>query len=178
MLWEFTHDNLGYVFDPPTLVKTYRYGWVALVVSGYNNPGGKGILYVLNPRDGTILKKLSTADATNAPDVGSDADPIGLSTIRAFVPSRKDPYVLQAYGGDLKGNVWRFDLSSPNDSDWKVERIAKLTDACRQRAADYDRRAHRDRPEQQRRPLHLRRHRQAARDRTISRTRPWVIRCM
>jgi type IV pilus assembly protein PilY1 len=122
VLWEFTDDNLGYVFDAPTLVKTYRYGWVALVVSGYNNPGGEGILYVLNPTDGKILKKLSTG-------VGSDADPSGLSTIRAFAPSRKDPYMLQAYGGDLKGNVWRFDLSDPNAAKWKVELIAKLTDA-------------------------------------------------
>ncbi|MEO8303410.1 MAG: PilC/PilY family type IV pilus protein [Betaproteobacteria bacterium] len=122
VLWEFTDANLGYVFDAPTLVKTYRYGWVALVASGYNNPGGKGILYVLNPKDGAILKQLSTG-------IGTDADPSGLSTIRAFVPSRKDPYALQAYGGDLKGNVWRFDLSDPDERNWKVERVAKLTDA-------------------------------------------------
>ncbi|HET7097659.1 MAG TPA: PilC/PilY family type IV pilus protein, partial [Casimicrobiaceae bacterium] len=59
---------------------------------------------------------------------GSDANPSGLSTIRAFTASRKDPYVLQAYGGDLNGNVWRFDLSDPDESKWKVEKIAKLTD--------------------------------------------------
>ncbi len=121
VLWEFTDDNLGYVYDAPTLVKTRRYGWVVLVASGYNNPGGKGILYVLNPTDGTILKKLST-------DVGTDSDPSGLSAIRAFTPSRKDPYVLQAYGGDLKGNLWRFDLSDPDEAKWKVELIAKLAD--------------------------------------------------
>ena len=51
-LWEFTAPDLGYVFDQPTLVKTYAYGWVVLVASGYNNPGGKGYLYVLNPRNG------------------------------------------------------------------------------------------------------------------------------
>ena len=60
---------------------------------------------------------------------GTEDDPSGLSTIRAFAPSRKDPYMLQAYGGDLKGNVWRFDLSDPDESKWKVELIAKLTDA-------------------------------------------------
>ena len=122
VLWEFTHENLGYVYDAPTLVKTYRYGWVVLVASGYNNPGGEGILYVLNPTDGTLLKSLSTK-------VGTDADPSGLSTIRAFTASRKDPYVLQAYGGDLKGNVWRFDLSDPDEKNWTVDPIAKLADA-------------------------------------------------
>jgi type IV pilus assembly protein PilY1 len=125
VLWEFTDPNLGYVYDPPTLVKTKRFGWVALVPSGYNNPGGKGILYVLNPTDGRILKQISTR-------VGSDANPSGLSTIRAFAPSRRDPYVLQAYGGDLLGNVWRFDLSDPDESKWKAELVARLTDASGQ----------------------------------------------
>lgn len=121
VLWEFTDSNLGYVFDSPTLVKTRRYGWVALVTSGYSNPGGKGFLYVLNPKTGALLQKLSTG-------VGSDAAPSGLSAVRAFVNSRKDPYLLQAYAGDLLGNVWRFDLSSADDTKWKVELIAKLTD--------------------------------------------------
>ena len=121
VLWEFTDANLGYVYDAPTLVKTYRYGWVALIASGYSNPGGKGFLYVLNPKTGALLKKLTTG-------VGTDAVPSGLSAIRAFVGSRKNPYVLQAYGGDLLGNVWRFDLSSPDDTKWKVEVIAKLAD--------------------------------------------------
>ena len=121
VLWEFTDANLGYVFDAPTLVKTRRYGWVVLVASGYNNPGGKGFLYVLNPTSGAILKKMTTG-------IGSDTEPSGLSTIRAFTASRKDPYVLQAYGGDLKGNVWRFDLSDPDSGNWRVELIAHLKD--------------------------------------------------
>ena len=122
VLWEFTDDNLGYVFDAPTLVKTQRYGWVVLVTSGYNNKDGDGKLFVINPTNGKLLTTLSTG-------VGSDSDPSGLSTIRAYTPSRKDPYVLQAYGGDLKGNVWRFDLSDPDEMNWSVDRIAKLTDA-------------------------------------------------
>ena len=69
-LWEFTDSNLGYVSDQPTLVKTYRYGWVALVASGYNNPGGKGYLYVLNPSNGALLKKLALPG-----DTGTDVSP-------------------------------------------------------------------------------------------------------
>jgi type IV pilus assembly protein PilY1 len=123
VLWEFTDANLGYVFDSPTLVKTAAYGWVVLVPSGYNNPGGRGFLYVLNPTDGRILQKLSLPG-----DRGTDANPTGLSTIRAFTANRKNPYVLQAYGGDLNGNVWRFDLSSPDPTNWRTELIAQLTD--------------------------------------------------
>ncbi len=128
VLWEFTDDDLGYVFDPPTLVKTYAYGWVVLVTSGYNNPGGKGFLYVLNPTNGQLVHPLfGKIPLLN--DSGTDADPTGLSTIRAYVPSRRDPYVLQAYSGDLRGNVWRFDLADANPSNWRVDLIAKLTDA-------------------------------------------------
>ena len=128
VLWEFTDANLGYVYDAPTLVKTYAYGWVVLVASGYNNPGGKGFLYVLNPnaptRAGQLLKKIPLPS-----DTGTDTDPTDLSTIRAFTASRQNPYVLQAYGGDIKGNVWRFDLSNPDASQWRAEKIATLKDA-------------------------------------------------
>ena len=78
VLWEFTDANLGYVYDAPTLVKTYAYGWVVLVASGYNNPGGKGFLYVLNPnaplKAGQLLKKIPLPG-----DTGTDTSPTGLS---------------------------------------------------------------------------------------------------
>ena len=129
VLWEFTDANLGYVYDAPTLVKTQAYGWVVLVASGYNNPGGKGFLYVLNPnapsKAGQLLKKIALPG-----DTGTDTNPTGLSTIRAFTSSRQNPYVLQAYGGDLKGNVWRFDLSNADAAQWKAEKIATLKDAA------------------------------------------------
>jgi type IV pilus assembly protein PilY1 len=128
VLWEYTEANLGYVYDAPTLVKTYAYGWVVLVASGYNNPGGKGFLYVLNPKSasktGQLLKKIALPS-----DSGTDASPTGLGTIRAYAGSRQNPYALQAYGGDLKGNVWRFDLSNPDATQWKAELIATLKDA-------------------------------------------------
>ena len=62
VLWEFTDANLGYVYDAPTLVKTYAYGWVVLVASGYNNPGGKGFLYVLNPNAPTQRRPAAEED--------------------------------------------------------------------------------------------------------------------
>ena len=128
VLWEYTEANLGYVYDAPTLAKTYAYGWVVLVASGYNNPGGKGFLYVLNPstplKAGQLLKKIALPS-----DPGTDLSPTGLGTIRAFTASRQNPYVLQAYGGDLKGNIWRFDLSNADATKWKAELIATLKDA-------------------------------------------------
>lgn len=128
VLWEYTEANLGYVYDAPTLAKTSAYGWVVLVASGYNNPGGKGFLYVLNPnsplKSGQLLKKIALPS-----DTGTDASPTGLGVIRAYTASRQNPYVLQVYGGDLKGNVWRFDLSSSDPTAWSAAKIATLKDA-------------------------------------------------
>jgi type IV pilus assembly protein PilY1 len=68
-----------------------------------------------------LLQKMSLPN-----DPGNDAIPTGLSTVRAFTSSRRDPYVLQAYSGDLQGNVWRFDLSSTDPAQWRTELIATL----------------------------------------------------
>ena len=52
-------------------------------------------------------------------DATADMFPRVGGTIRAFTASRQNPYALQAYGGDLKGNIWRFDLSNADPTKWK-----------------------------------------------------------
>jgi type IV pilus assembly protein PilY1 len=79
-----------------------------LVTSGYNNvsPGtGRGYLYVLNAATGAIISKIDTGQ-------GSTGTPSGLSRINAWVNNAMtDNTTLQAYGGDLLGNLWRFDIN-------------------------------------------------------------------
>lgn len=112
VLWEFTDDAMGYSFGQPVIVKTAKHGWVVLVTSGYNNTfgtisadKGKGFLYVLNARTGALLQRI----ATNA---GDSTTPSGLAHITAFVPNYKDRTATEVYGGDLNGNLWRFDLTT------------------------------------------------------------------
>jgi len=76
-----------------------------------------------------VCKPFVIPPANHPNDSGTDTDPTDLSTIRAFTGSRQNPYVLQAYGGDIKGNVWRFDLSNVDPTKWKAEKIATLKDA-------------------------------------------------
>mgnify|MGYP001416538951 CR=1 FL=1 len=138
VLWEFPNAstnstvaaNVGYVFGRPVIVRTRAKGWVVLVAAGYNNGtgtdnsggDGKGYLFVLNARTGELIKAISTT-------VGSTADPSGLAHIAAFVQDAEyNPQVLQVYGGDLKGNVWRFDLTDADTANWGVRRLAVLKD--------------------------------------------------
>lgn len=133
VLWEFPNtataatvrNDVGLSFGRPVIAKTRAAGWVVLVTSGYNNTtgDGKGHLYVLNPRNGDLIKDIVT-------DAGGAADPAGLAQVSAWATGgAADTSTDFVYGGDLKGNVWRFDLSSDTTSGWSVARLATLTDA-------------------------------------------------
>jgi type IV pilus assembly protein PilY1 len=125
VLWEFSNANMGYSFGKPLIVKTRAYGWVVVVTSGYNSTtgDGKGHLFFLNPRDGTVLRDLVTSD-------GTTANQANLGQISGFVLNgQQDLTVEQIYGGDNLGNIWRFDVSADQAS-WSVAKLAVLTDAA------------------------------------------------
>ena len=140
VLWEFPNSktdpkvirNIGYSFGRPIIVKTRARGWVVLVTSGYNNGtnagdsggDGKGYLFVLNARTGELIQAISTG-------VGSTSEPSGLAHISGYVESRDvDNTVDYVYGGDLKGNVWRFDLTNASSiGAWNVALLASLVDS-------------------------------------------------
>lgn len=105
VLWEFTDADLGYTFGEPLVVKTLKYGWVVIIGSGYNNADGQGRFFIINPRTGALLEKITTGSGTS----GAQA---GLAHVNAFVLDRTDGTVDAAYAGDLQGNVWRLDLTA------------------------------------------------------------------
>ncbi|MFA7503339.1 MAG: PilC/PilY family type IV pilus protein [Burkholderiaceae bacterium] len=112
VLWEFQDPTMGYSFGAPQVVKTKRWGWVALLTSGYNNitshgssGSGQGWLYVVDIKTGALLQKISTSS-------GSELDPSGLAQVTAYTPDSADGTVTEVYGGDLRGNIWRFDFSN------------------------------------------------------------------
>ncbi|MBM3372897.1 MAG: hypothetical protein FJY44_03385, partial [Betaproteobacteria bacterium] len=112
--------NIGLSFGNPLIVKRPSDGrWVVLVTSGHNNisPGdGKGYLYVVDAQTGLILQRLATGVgcdgvSTTAPCTAGNVDPSGLSRINAWVNNAtENNTALTVYGGDLKGNLWRFQL--------------------------------------------------------------------
>lgn len=105
---------MGYSYGAPLVTKVDG-RWVALLPSGYNNipegsnyttADGKGYIFMLDVGTGALIKTI----ATNS---GTSGNPSGLGRINIKVDDfSKDNTAMAAYGGDLLGNMWRFDLSA------------------------------------------------------------------
>lgn len=121
VLWEFPNDatssevsDMGYSFSKPVVVQTNSTtaseAWVVIAGNGYDSPGGRAVLYILNPSTGEVTRKI--------PTLASDSDN-GLSSPIA-VDVNYDRKVDFVYAGDLKGNMWKFDLTGASASEWSV----------------------------------------------------------
>ncbi|WP_319243770.1 PilC/PilY family type IV pilus protein [uncultured Propionivibrio sp.] len=124
--------DLGYSYGNPVVTKLADGTWVVLVTSGYNNttPGdGGGYLYVLNPATGAIIRKIGTGVGSNSAISGvctTAPCPSGVAKIAAWVESPDtDNTVRRVYGGDLFGNLWRFDVNDTiSPSGYEALRLA------------------------------------------------------
>ncbi|MFT4101747.1 MAG: PilC/PilY family type IV pilus protein [Burkholderiaceae bacterium] len=124
VLWEFTDPGMGYTYGQPRVFKTRAYGWVVALPSGYNNTDGKGYVFLVNPLTGQKMATLTTAS-------GTASDPSGLAHVGAYIPDQGDYTADMLYGGDLQGNVWRWDLRGDASLDGQVAlKIAQLTNAA------------------------------------------------
>lgn len=125
VLWERTApdsnttsdwNDLGYVFGEPTIARVRDSNadrWVAIFGNGYASNSGKAALYIVNATTGTLLKKIVVNDPTTATLVN------GLSTVTPFLDSNR--FVTHVYGGDLQGNLWKFDLTANNTNNWAAQ---------------------------------------------------------
>ncbi|MBS0449400.1 MAG: pilus assembly protein [Proteobacteria bacterium] len=118
VLWEFTDSRMGYSYGAPIVVKTAKYGWVAIFTSGYNNSDGIGYFFIVNAKTGALLATLATTE-------GSTAAPINLAQASAYIPDYTDFTADAVYAGDLQGNVWRLDLTGTGTYS-QPTKIAKL----------------------------------------------------
>jgi len=136
--------DLGLTFGNPAITKLSTGQWVVIVTSGHNNTGleaggidrqgdGKGYLYILDAATGVIIKKIGTGvgDGGTAGANYTDADPSGLARINNWVDnSLQDNTTLAVYGGDLKGNLWRFDLDATMPTYLTAVKVAEVKDGA------------------------------------------------
>ncbi len=113
VLWEFTDTDLGYTFGQPTVVFLPTGQWAAVFGNGYGSTGGAAYLYVVDLATGALIKKIKAGDTTESVANGLSSPALILN------PSQEVQY---AYAGDLRGNLWKFDLThASNNSQWKVD---------------------------------------------------------
>lgn len=136
-LWEFTNENLGFSYGNPVVAKRKDGRWVVFLTSGYNNyPGngcgstgdGNGHLFVVDAVTGELLEDVITYTAAGVP-AGDASSPSGLAKLNAWIENAALPVALRLYGGDLKGNLWRFDFDDNYAPTGKeAVRLAHLAD--------------------------------------------------
>ncbi|VVQ13485.1 Type IV pilus biogenesis factor PilY1 [Pseudomonas fluorescens] len=118
-LWEFSapatantsnaFNDLGYAYARPEVARLADGRWAAFIANGYGSNSGVAALYVVDVRDGSLIRKI-VVDSTETTN--------GLSSVKLKVNSQN--VVQAAYGGDLQGRLWKFDLSSTGTDNWGV----------------------------------------------------------
>jgi type IV pilus assembly protein PilY1 len=120
VMWEYPNGStpgaqiadLGYSFSKVAIARSndsISAPWVVIFGNGYSSANGHAVLFILDPATGALLKRIDT-------QVGSCN---GLSTPIAVDVDYNDT-VDYVYAGDLKGNLWKFDLTAEDYTKWDV----------------------------------------------------------
>ncbi|WP_313051585.1 PilC/PilY family type IV pilus protein [Stenotrophomonas cyclobalanopsidis] len=122
VLWEVsgkTESDLGFVLGKPVVVPatgTSAGGqprFVALFGNGVNSTSGKAVLFVVDISSGKVLRRIT-------PTGSGYAVRNGLINLAPVALKNNDGITDTVYGGDMQGNLWKFDLSDTNINNWTV----------------------------------------------------------
>lgn len=114
VLWEFPSgidNDMGYSFSSVTITKTKAKDYVVVFGNGYNSTNEKAVLYILDNPDTNSPIPIKIDTLVNGCN--------GLSS-PLLVDVDNDLYADYAFAGDLKGNMWKFDLRDNVAGNWTV----------------------------------------------------------
>ena len=133
VLWEFPNsttstsdiNDMGYSYAKAFIVETRSsaHPWVAIFGNGYNSPNHDAVLFIVDALTGDLVKKISTGanSACNGLSTPLAIDVVMEdSNVADLMVSGSDGKVDYVYAGDLLGNLWKFDLTSEDTTDWDV----------------------------------------------------------
>jgi len=124
VMWEIdqTHDEvgdqLGHVLEDLHIFKTNDGEWVALFGNGYNSAEQNAHLVIVPLEDPDDAFTIETQNTPGDNGLGG-VTPVDMTG---------NGLVDWVYGGDLEGNMWRFDLSSDDSSDWTANLLFQAVD--------------------------------------------------
>ena len=102
--WEFTHANLGLTYGKPTIARFSNNKWYAVFPNGLDSTGDKASVFVVNLTNAADFHELTVTNGDSA------ASPNGMMTVGVALDSNRTASYI--YGGDIKGNVWKFNVSA------------------------------------------------------------------
>lgn len=117
VMWEFSDSTATYGTDMGYIPSYAHIGlmkdgtWAAIFGNGYDSASGKAVLFIVKLQTGEVLKAISV-------NVGSAGDKNGLSQPNMVLNANRE--IETIYAGDLKGNMWKFDVSSTSTTNWGV----------------------------------------------------------
>jgi len=117
-----TDPYLGEVHAAPKIVKLpypneAGYRWSVVFGNGYHSYNQTPVLYILDAYDGSVVKRVQTAKKEDNDQSGQGSGCTtefgcnGLSST-VLVDDDEDTIIDYGYGGDLSGNLWKFDFTS------------------------------------------------------------------
>ncbi|MGA3681324.1 pilus assembly protein [Pseudomonas graminis] len=92
--------NMGYAYAKPEVAQLPDGRWAAFISNGYGSTNGVASLFVVDVSNGALIKEIPVDTSGNN----------GLSSVKLRVNAAS--VVQYAYGGDLKGQMWKFDFTS------------------------------------------------------------------
>lgn len=128
--WEFPEDSqlnidpdpdMGSTFSRPYIVKTHvldnsgKPKWAVIFGNGYNSTTQHAVLYVVDALTGEEMVRI---DVNNKLKDDEKIDN-GLSMVNP-VDVDADGVVDYVYAGDLKGNLWKFNIKDKDSTKWGV----------------------------------------------------------
>jgi type IV pilus assembly protein PilY1 len=106
-------NDLGYSMSRPMIVPTRDSKWKVIVGNGPNSNSGTSSLILIDPENPGNIEVINTGAQVSTTNKDN-----GLFGV-ALLPDGNGVTVA-AYGGDLMGNMWKFDLSDTNNNNWAV----------------------------------------------------------
>ncbi|GAB1233746.1 PilC/PilY family type IV pilus protein [Ferrigenium sp. UT5] len=114
------YNNLGFTYGAQAIAKVNAGGVDAIIAgNGYNNnPLGdyQAYLYVINAASGQLIARIQAGSG------GSAASPNGIFSV-APIDINRDGKIDRVYAGDLKGTMWKFDLTNASAASWSVSAL-------------------------------------------------------
>jgi type IV pilus assembly protein PilY1 len=101
--------NLGHVLNSVEMGILSNGTWVAIFNNGFYGDDGRASLFVVDLATGALIREIATDTLTSN----------GLGGVRVL--RDKEGFITGAYAGDLRGRMWRFNLSDTSPSSWLSE---------------------------------------------------------